>query len=348
MGAVRYEVTDILNEITGSPDGVGYDVSLSKIYDDIRNARVEEDDSLSLGIWERDLKKADWELVARLSFEALKEHSKDFQILGWLIEAEVVLNGFAGIANGIAILTKFTEIFWEFGYPRNEDNSSDDEQKFRILEWIYNTVSERSKFIPFISLGKNDGINLYNYEYAIDMRNTAIKSPDRATEILESAKMNNVKTVDDIQNIVSVTSKEEVNALLNVFQEIKDAKHNFEQTISNFSKENSIGIFASLLGNIDRIEKAILSVQRQKNGNRNEEKDLSVDEVTPQQYYTRNEIYDKIEDFAKKLMLLERHSPSSCILKLVVSWKDKNLLEIINDLKSGDSESHKLLKFLMT
>jgi type VI secretion system ImpA family protein len=346
MNRIRYETSDILNEISGSPDGVGYDASLSKVYDDIRNARFEEDDSLSLGIWERDLKKADWEHVEKLSLETLREHSKDFQVLGWLIEAATVLDGFEGIAKGIAMLTEFTEVFWKSGYPRNEDNSSDCEQKLVILEWIYTTVSRRVKFIPFISLGKNEGINLYNYEYAVDMRNTTIKSPNRATEILESAKKNNVRNIDDIQNMISVMSQEEVGSLLSIFKKIKEAKNNFEQTISDFSKESSIGTFSSLLINIEKIEKSILLRQKKKTLSTEKMENLDM-EVVPQKHYTRNEIYDQIDDLAKKLMLIERHSPSSCILKLVVSWKNKNLLEIVDDLKSGDSESHRLLKFLM-
>ena len=81
MPRINYEISDIIAGIPGSPDESGFDISLSKSYDDIREARFEEDSSISFGIWERELKKADWDLAEQLCVETLKTKSKDFQVV---------------------------------------------------------------------------------------------------------------------------------------------------------------------------------------------------------------------------------------------------------------------------
>ena len=107
----QYNFETIQKDIVGSPDGVGYNITLSKIYDDIKDAKFEEDDKVSFGIWERDLKKADWQKTLKLCLEALETQSKDLQIVGWLMESLTVLEGFNGILKSIEILDKFINKF---------------------------------------------------------------------------------------------------------------------------------------------------------------------------------------------------------------------------------------------
>ena len=104
MNRHQYNISNILKEIDGSPNSVGFDISLSRTYDEIKEARFEEDDSVSFGVWERDLKKADWQKVEKLCVEALESQSKDLQIVCWLIESLVFLENFSGLAKGIEIL----------------------------------------------------------------------------------------------------------------------------------------------------------------------------------------------------------------------------------------------------
>ena len=341
-----YKIEDIFNEIAGSPDGVGYDLSLSKIYDDIKDARFEEDDRLSQGIWERDLKKADWNAVEKLSSDALIDQSKDLQIIAWLIESLSILDGFEGIAKGIEILTSFIESFWNFCYPRDDGNLSDNEQKFRILDWIFETIGKKSIFIPFVSYGDSQ-INLYNYDYAVEMKSISIRSPNSVNEILESAKKNNIKTIEEIQNIISVSDKNQIKNLLQNINNIKDAKNKLDETIVKISSEQNISVFSALLNNLEKIEKILNPVASKKETEVTEKNNSEIFQNISE-INTRDKIYDEISEIAKKLATLEKHSPSHCMLDLVVSWRNKNLLEIINDLKNGNSEQHQLLKILMS
>lgn len=336
MNRIKYEISDILAGIPGSMDEVGYDVSVSKIYDDIKNAKFEEDSSVSFGIWEHELKKADWELTERLTVDALKTKSKDFQILGWLIESLVMLDGFNGITESIDILAEFSESFWQTGYPRKEDDSSDTEQKLRICEWIFDIVAKRSKFIPIIN--GDSSLNLYQYEYALDLKNVIIRSPNSSSEILENAQKSGHSTIDEIENKVKTMSQEAITKVSDSIQIIKDKKSKLDEIFLMLTGKN-LNSFSELMDNLNKIEKLIRLPLPETSDNIELVKNINLSK--------RDAIYNSISEFSKQLAEIEKHSPSSFLLNLVVSWKDKNLLEIMDDLKTGSSEAHKLLKFLI-
>lgn len=339
MNDSQYNLEGIFKEIEGSPDSVGYDISLSKVYDAIKEAKFEEDDNVSFGIWEHDLKKADWPKTLQLCIDALSRQSKDLQILGCLLEALANLEGFGGILKAIEILNEFISKFWLTCYPRTEDNSSDQEQKIRILNWIYSTIEKRSRFIPFI----NDGVevSLYSYDYAIEMKNTMLRDPNSAQEVLSSAAKINMKSLEEIQGIIKAADASKFNQTLSVINSIKIACDKLKDTIANFI-DNAEPAFSNLLTNLDKIRK-IISVKSQE-----PIADAPARSPKLNSLSERDDIYDEINMLAQRLAVIEKHSPSSYILNLVVSWKNKTLLEIINDIKTGTSESHKLLKFLVS
>ena len=336
MTRVTYEISELLSGIVGTPDEAGYDVSDSKIYDDIKTSKFEEDASVSFGIWEHELKKADWELTEKLCIDALKTKSKDFQILAWLIETLVVLDGFSGITTGMQILNEFSKTFWVTGYPRTADNSSDIEQKIRICEWIFDVVTKKSKFIPLIAGDKL--LNLYQYEYALDLNKTIARSPNSSANILELAKQEGHITLDEIHNKIKTLEPTNIEHTLELIQDIQQEKLILDKTFSDL-KVNGINAFSGLIKNLETIDRIL--TRRRTDETKPDTVTNSIDTTK------RDEIYNSISELSKQLSAIEKHSPSSFMLNLVVSWKNKNLLEIMDDLKSGNSDAHRLLKFLI-
>jgi type VI secretion system ImpA family protein len=103
-------------------------------YDRIQEARQDEDASLPQGIWQRQLKKANWEEVAALCADALAHRSKDLQIAAWAVEAAVHRAGFAALAPGFALIDGLCAAFWPDLYPAIED--SDLEARLSPLAWL--------------------------------------------------------------------------------------------------------------------------------------------------------------------------------------------------------------------
>lgn len=112
---------------------VGVFLRYDETYDKIREAAREEDPSLPQGIWQRDLKKADWHEVCRLCFDTLENRSKDLQIAAWMLEALLHLYEFEGVDRGLRLLIGLCERFWDIIYPEIDE----DDPEIRISPFIW-------------------------------------------------------------------------------------------------------------------------------------------------------------------------------------------------------------------
>ncbi len=323
---LNYDTNLLIKEITDSDNGAGVDVSLTSLYDAIKNARTEDDPRLSMGVWERDLKKANWQLVQSLSIEILSNKSKDLQVVAWFIEAMINIDGFIGMPPALQFLKIFLESFWYTCFPNDND------KKIHILSWIedkINTILLTRQFV--------EDVSLYDYEYALEMKALSKRSAEAEIEITQSAKRENRKSSDDIQNIIK---RNDTNELRETIKNINTEIFLLLETINKILKNEDILTFSKVIENLTKINKIIAK--------REDIKEIKNDEYKKiDNNIDRNIIYTEIKKLSENLKKLEKHSPAPFILDLIVTWKNKSLFEIMNDLKEGNSEGHKLLKILI-
>jgi type VI secretion system protein ImpA len=140
---------NLLNPIPGENPS-GEDLRYAPIYDQIKEARREEEETAQ-GEWVHDVKKADFPLVIKLSTEALATKSKDLQIAAWLTEALVRVEGFPGLRQGTQLLQDLTSTFWETVYPQLEDG--DAELRASPLQWIGTSLGFTLRNVPLNRAG---------------------------------------------------------------------------------------------------------------------------------------------------------------------------------------------------
>lgn len=139
------EVTALLVPIAG---GTGENVRPAGDYDRIAEARRDENASLPRGIWMRDIKQADWELVERLCSDVLAKRSKDLRIACWLCEAWVHVHGFAGLAPGLALAHGLCRDFWPDLHPPLEDE--DMSARLAAFEWLNERLPMVLRQVPVL------------------------------------------------------------------------------------------------------------------------------------------------------------------------------------------------------
>lgn len=122
------------------PEPTGESLRYSPVYAQIRDARLEEDQSLPMGEWTRALKKADWQAMETLCVDVLTTDTKDLQIAGWLTEAWTRRHGLAGLAAGAQLLEGLCRNFWDDIHPRIEDD--DVEIRIAPLFWINDNIAQ--------------------------------------------------------------------------------------------------------------------------------------------------------------------------------------------------------------
>ncbi len=337
------EQSSCAKQITNYPDEFGTDLTYTSVYDDIRIARYEEDERLSQGIWVRDTAHADWNKVKYLCVHALKNQSKDLQIVGWLIEALTMLDGFKGIATGISLLKEFVNVWWEKCFPHATDGKSDNEQKIRILDWIYETIHQRTVLLPII------GFSLYDYEYANNLKTIVLQNPLQANTLLENAKKDGIKTIDEINNIINSTN---FDICFNLMKQLTNISYNINSFTLLIKNKLSLNTsFTKLSEDLNKIQQLFRNKMNENNiNNINDEKHDITKQASTEQLNgsNRDNLYSAIDEITKQLQQIDKHSPTPYLLKLVVSWKDKNLLEIMNDLRQGETEAHLLLRRLLS
>ena len=294
----RIDANALLTDI--APNAIGKDLTYSATYDEIKQARYEENPELSQGVWQRDVAKADWQKVQLLAADAIQHKSKDLQLVAWLVEALMASDSFDGLADGIKILDEFLKKYGATCYPLN-DGKSDDEQKQRILAWLYDAARKRLQLAAIFGQ-----FRLYDYNYAL-------QNSDQSA-------------IDDINTAAQAMTEDEAKALKTKVSKLRAA-------INQLAID---GAFSKVLTDLDQIETFF------KKSN-----EPILEHVAESKLSKRDEIYLALEMITSQLEKLEKHSPSPYLLRLVISWKDKSLLEIMNDLHTGTTPPHKLLKILV-
>jgi type VI secretion system protein ImpA len=111
---------DLLDPIAGENPS-GPDLRYDPVFDQIKEARREEDDTLPTGDWDRPVKKADHRQVVKLAGECLAKRTKDLRLAASLVESQFKLDGLAVLAPSIELLRELQGKFWETLYPEIDE-----------------------------------------------------------------------------------------------------------------------------------------------------------------------------------------------------------------------------------
>jgi type VI secretion system protein ImpA len=387
---------DVIDEKLLAPlpigNGVGDYLRYEPLYDEIREARREEDDTLSQGIWERDLKKADFVLTENLCANALEFRSKDIQIVGWLVESWINLDGFKGFARGIEIIHKMMESYWGNIYPQEED---DFEARIRLFEWMNEQFSNRLMMLPltYHALSQEKPtLSLSDWILSLNTETIAKRSTDYAKQIQEAESKGKI-TLSLFKKTLSSTDAIFLQKNLYFCQKSNVAiKAFFEVLAQKLGKQaTGFGRIRTCLDDIIRICKTTLEQRGLP---------LDFDETLPEEVYEnsihesvevdpkikefeqtkeesfidtsmnivssteraghtsphllddvmnitgRREAYQALRDIGQFLQNLDPHSPTPSLIELVVSWENKSLPAILEDLSRAPNNTQMLLRML--
>lgn len=162
----------------------GSDVSFDQVYEDIKEARRQDDPTLSQGDWKAELKVAQWPRARDLCLGVLSSRSKDLQVAAWLTEALGQLYGFAGLTDGFTLTERLLDAFWDTLYPEAE--GADNELRAARIAWMNKNLPLQIRFIPLTSEGQYGWVK---WQESRDVDNLARQNPDAATAALAEGKI---------------------------------------------------------------------------------------------------------------------------------------------------------------
>ncbi len=170
----------------------GADLRYEKVFDDIKEARRQEDDAPQ-GLWQYEIKTADYKLVARLIEDALTTKTKDLRLAVWLAEAWIYQEGTSGFVDGLSLLIGLIDKFWDSLYPEIDEGDMD--LRATPLEWFGTYFDPAKGSSPRLAISRlpltKGKFDFYAYQesrkvgYEADVKDSDVRSKARLALIGE-------------------------------------------------------------------------------------------------------------------------------------------------------------------
>lgn len=179
------DVNAILAPI-GADAPCGEDAAFSDLFDRIREARRADDDTLSQGEWQTELKAADWRLALELSSEALTRVSKDLQAAGWLTEALIARHGLDGARDGFSVIAGLLEQYWDGLFPAAD--GEDLEERAGKLAWLNGSAGTALQRMP-LNTDTASPVSLTDWQVSREVDNLARQNAEAHQAALAEGKL---------------------------------------------------------------------------------------------------------------------------------------------------------------
>lgn len=344
----------LLAPISG-PNSAGTSVRYSGDYERIEEARREEDPGRPMGVWQRDLKRADWDAVVDLCTESLTDRSKDLRVASWLLEALVHRHGYAALGVGFQLLADLCERFWPNLYPELEDGSAD--ARSRIIEWLNERLPRLLNQLP-ICAPQREG---RTYSFGDYCRAQRLKQPrEKDLDQAESAVIGNPLTLSAIEDSLRSTPSD-------FFEMMRDDLASAQRTVARLTAvlDSNLTPDAPSLSNvqstIEEINGLAAAILNQRGVPDAQESPQEIAQPTscqsadtwplpampkndgapgwlldPEKSAIRNreEAYQILAEVAAYLRRIEPHSPTSYLIERAVRWGELPLRDLMMDICS--------------
>lgn len=335
----------------------GKDLRYDATYDQIKDARRQEDDSLPQGIWKRELKVAQWDKVELLCAQALHDRTKDLQIAAWLMESWYYQNGIIGLYHGAKVLIGLCERYWETLYPALEED--DVEYRLAPIDWINEKVQEHLLRYP-VSFPKEEtirGFTFSEYEFLYKERPAQSSANDQSDLTLGNLKTSIANTQDYIYEVLYQDTMNTIEAFEALEKFLSDRLP--RNRVSLYKIRNILSRYRDFCLTV-LSERDLLKPKWEKYAEINpaiaHEETSTVDQESNQpkvqidwantNFESREQAYAVLAEIAQYLEAIEPHSPTPYLLKKAISWGNMHLNQLLQEFIENNMDFAQLQKWL--
>lgn len=325
----------------------GKSVRGNGVYSAIKEARREDDPSLPLGSWAHELKRADWNKVSDIAVHAIASKSKDLQLAAWLLEAQLNITGFDGIASCVLLMESLCQTYWQELHPQMEDGDAD--YRANILAWANEKLLPTLRLIPITACGRGHEFHWGDWEQA--KRNEQLKHAggNRGEMKLEGV------TATEFASALAATPTEAHSSLYRKLADALESIDGFSTTLDQLWGDQAPSMNA-LAGLLEQIQALIASELYKRGvrisamgkaprpegesgeqpdgpGNDGGDDDMGSgggDGRGP--IRNRADAYARLAEAADYLMHIEPHSPAPYLVHRAVEWGNLNTAELYHEV----------------
>lgn len=312
-----------------------------------------------MGIWEHELKVADWGNVSEICTESLGKRTKDVQIAAWLLEAWLHLYGFVGVREGLATIEDLCRSFWDSLYP----SPRDPEYRLSIFQWMNDKLSLQLKFIPISCPRQAANSTPYCYgdwEAAVRADQNARQHPEVKKGTSPEAEE---PTIAKFQQSVLLSPTDFFESLFSDLTSVINACLSLESLLDQqYGKDApSLRSFREIPESIESLIQQILGANKTTaptNASASTEKAFQGETISqkapaePQRVapsapiQSRAEAYQRLTEAAEYLLRTEPHSPTPYFIQKAFAWGNMTLDELLPELVRDESALRETMKLL--
>lgn len=325
-------------------------------YDAIEKARSEEDASLPRGVWERELKKADWGAVEARCLDVLQNRSKDAQVAAWLMEAWIHLRGFDGAARGLSLLAGLYEAFWDGLYPPLEDDG-DPDYRLMPVRWVEDKLTLQLKQVPITEPRNGDApaFTWADWQSALRLERLLAAGVTKADESGDKV------TRDKFLTSVTLTPSSYFLELDRELAGGRAAADDLAETLQKHCGDQAPGLrpLKDLLSAVAHFTGQVLEEREDTASPQEEGEEPVTESETPATgsggdlpvpatgpITSRADAYRRLSQAADYLLRTEPHSPSAYLVKRAVTWGNLTLPELLAELLKDNADLDTVYKLL--
>lgn len=354
--AFEFDIEKLLSPISAERPS-GESLRYTGTYDQIREARREDDATLPQGVWKTELRKAQWQLVESLSVEALENKSKDLQIAAWLTEAWLNLYSFSGVARGMELMRALCESFWDDLHPAIEEG--DLEFRLAPLAWVNEKLSVSLKLRPVTD---PDAHGEKAYCWA-DWENASRLDTIGQRPGAKKAALDHAVTTAKFQQSVMLTPTSSFRVMRRDIQEMLEACVQLEKIVDAKAGKSAPGLlrFRATGESIAAFFDALLDQRNEPPGDiedvaapdagapdfqSTDMREMAVALPIPSRIRDRADAYYLLAEAADFLARTEPHSPTPYLIRRAIAWGSMNLDELLPELVRNSTELSEIFRLL--
>lgn len=352
---------DLLAPLEGDAPG-GEDLRYDGLYDSIADLRKEDDPDAPRGVWESDVRTADWSQVRKLAEEALAGRTKDLQVAAWLTEAMGHLRGLAGLAEGLELMARLCALYWPDLHPQLDPDDDEMDGRLAPADWVSKIVRIGLTTMPMTDPVGPERVRYTWQTWVQAQRLEALAATDGKK--FEAAVKKGGVPVSRFTAAMQSTPVEFYKQWLAGLRQVRGSLESLKGVL-----DDEAGSYApSFRDTIDLLREMTAMVERTLNDRGAGERVIvqTSEEVgetdthatmeagdgaadgplLARQIGSRQEAYDLLLSAANYLNAIEPHSPAPYLVKRAVRWGNMPLNELLAELMEDGSGTTQVFKLL--
>lgn len=328
----------------------GSSMVYDNVFDQIRQAREEDDVNLPQGVWQATLKRANWKEVITLATDVLENHSKDLQIAAWLGEAWIATDGIEGGTWAFRLLQGLCSRYWQDIHPLPQDD--DMEYRTTPFDWAdakWALALEQRAPLIWSTGADVRSYTLGDWRAAMETENQARKDKDA----MEAAQRAGTPIYSKIIEHLATMPVSALTLGADHVKSMTQALREIQQSLSDlvgagaprFGKtEKTLGEVAAVLEQVTPLHPKYEPAMEEEEADAVKAESVTADGRVPTfPINGRDDAYRKLSQLADYLANIEPHSPVPSLIRRAVTWGRMPFDELMRELMQNNGELQRIL-----